>query len=71
MSAPLIAGMLVRAGHPARYDDASSIYANPGAFNDVVGGSNGYCGKRLPVHRQAGVRRADRRSGTPNGLGGL
>ncbi len=56
-SAPLIAALIARSGRTL--SDASWIYAHRGAFNDVVGGSNGYCGGDYLCTRQAGLRRAD------------
>jgi hypothetical protein len=70
LSAPLVSAMLTRAGHTTRYDDASPIYANPGAFNDAVGGSNGFCGKDYLCTGKPGYD-APTGVGTPNGLGGL
>ena len=43
LAAPLIAGMIVRSGDAANYDDASRFYAHPGSFWDVTSGSNGSC----------------------------
>lgn len=43
LATPLIAGMIVRSGHAANYNDASPLYANRGAFWDVTSGSNGSC----------------------------
>jgi len=67
LSAPLIAGMIGRSGHVL--DDASSLYARGAALNDVVGGSNGYCGDYLCT----GKRGYDGPTGmgTPHGLSAL
>jgi subtilase family serine protease len=70
LSSPLVAAMIARAGHAARYSSASSLYANQGAFTDVVGGSNGYCGKDYLCTGKPGYD-APTGLGTPNGLGGL
>jgi subtilase family serine protease len=42
-SAPLVAGVVALAGHAATVT-AQHLYAEPGAFFDAVGGSNGSCG---------------------------
>jgi subtilase family serine protease len=44
LSAPLIAGMIARAGNPRALSNAGYIYRHAGALHDVRGGSNGYCG---------------------------
>ena len=44
LSAPLIAGMIGLAGNADKLDSASYIYAHQGGLQDVVGGSNGFCG---------------------------
>jgi len=46
-SAPIIAGVYAAAGNGSGLVYGSAPYANPGALNDVVGGSNGACGMYL------------------------
>ena len=47
-AAPIIAGIFALAGPPAPGTIPSSYpYANPGALNDIVSGSNGNCGSYL------------------------
>lgn len=70
LSSPLVAAMIVRAGHTTRYSDASSIYANASSFTDVVGGSNGYCGHDYLCTGKPGYD-APTGVGTPVGLSGL
>ena len=42
-SSPLVAGIITLAGNPSAVS-AERLYGEPDAFNDAVGGSNGYCG---------------------------
>lgn len=44
LSAPLLAGMIGRAGNATTLDSAAHIYQNHAGLRDVVGGSNGFCG---------------------------
>jgi subtilase family serine protease len=67
LSTPLIAAMIAMAG-PKSVDDASKLYHAPaGSLNDVVGGSNGFCGHDYLC---TGVRGYDAPTGvgTPHGL---
>jgi len=47
LAAPLVAAMLVRSGHAARYSSAAPLYADPSRFWDVTAGSNGGCAGAL------------------------
>ncbi|CCI52144.1 S53 family peptidase [Nostocoides jenkinsii] len=68
-SAPLVAGMIGNAGNGATYSN-SVPYRKPGAFYDVVGGSNGSCGEDYLC---TGVKGYDAPTGvgSPRGLAGL
>jgi subtilase family serine protease len=44
LSAPLIAGMIGLAGHPAQVADPAYLYQHRAGLQDVVGGLNGFCG---------------------------
>lgn len=44
LAAPLIAGMIARAGNPGALDTAHYAYTHRSGLKDVVGGSNGFCG---------------------------
>jgi subtilase family serine protease len=44
LSTPLIAGMIGLAGNADQLSDPSYIYAHQSGLQDVVGGSNGFCG---------------------------
>ena len=70
LSAPLIAGMIGRAGNASVFSNASYIYAHPASIFDVKGGSNGFCGDDYLC---TGVKGYDAPTGvgTPNGLGAL
>jgi hypothetical protein len=68
LSAPLIAAMITRSGRII--GDASWIYAHPAALNDVVGGSNGYCGGDYLCNAKRGYD-APTGMGTPHGVAGL
>lgn len=70
LSAPLIAAMIAMAGNTTTIKNASGIYANAGALNDVVGGSNGFCGRDYLCTGQPGYD-GPTGMGTPNGLGAL
>ncbi len=47
LAAPLVAAMIVRSGHAARYSNAQPLYANAAAFWDITAGSNGSCAGAL------------------------
>jgi subtilase family serine protease len=70
LSAPLIAGMIGRAGNASTLSNASYIYAHTASIFDVKGGSNGFCGHDYLC---TGVKGYDGPTGvgTPNGLGAL
>jgi subtilase family serine protease len=51
LATPLIAGMLVRSGHAARYSSAQPLYASSGGFWDITAGSNGSCSGALCTAR--------------------
>jgi subtilase family serine protease len=70
MSSPLIAAMIAMSRDPGAVDGAGGFYANPGAFNDVVGGSNGRCGKDYLCTGVVGYD-APTGVGTPDGVDGL
>ncbi len=70
LSAPLIAGMVGRAGNAASLSNAGYIYAHAAAVFDVTGGSNGYCGHDYLCNGRPGYD-APTGVGTPNGLGAL
>ncbi len=67
-AAPIIAGVFALAGNGRQINDASFLYAHRGHLNDVVGGSNGFCGEDYLC---TGVRGYDAPTGlgTPNGTG--
>ena len=68
-SAPLVAGMIGNAGNGASYRNTIP-YRKPGAFYDVVGGSNGFCGEDYLC---TGVKGYDAPTGvgSPRGVAGL
>ena len=70
LAAPLISGMIGLAGNAASLGDASFLYAHAGAFNDVVGGSNGSCGRDYLCTGLHGYD-APTGLGSPHGVGGL
>jgi len=47
VATPIVAGAYALAGNGGTINDASHIYANTGALNDVTSGSNGSCGSYL------------------------
>jgi subtilase family serine protease len=47
VATPIVAGGYALAGNGGSINDASHIYANTGALNDVTSGSNGSCGSYL------------------------
>ena len=70
LSAPLIAGMIGRAGNASTLSNASAIYTHTASVYDVKGGSNGYCGHDYLCNGLPGYD-APTGVGTPNGLGAL
>lgn len=70
LSAPLISAMIAAAGHTTSVHNASGVYSHPSALNDVVGGSNGFCGGDYLCTGKAGYD-APTGVGTPNGTGAL
>lgn len=69
LSAPIIAAVYALSGNTAGY--ANSLpYANPGAFNDVISGSNGTCPTSQWCTARAGWD-GPTGLGTPNGVGGF
>ena len=66
-SSPFIAGLIAATGHPERVT-GRSLYTKPAtAFNDAVGGSNGFCGGDYLCTGLPGYDAPTGR-GTPNGL---
>jgi Predicted protease len=69
LSSPLVAAMIALTGKPSAFSP-THLYTDPKDINDIVGGSNGYCGgdylcKAVPGYDgPTGV-------GTPRGLGAL
>jgi subtilase family serine protease len=71
LSAPLIAAMIAMAGNGRTINNPSRLYSAPaGTLNDVVGGSNGFCGHDYLCTGLPGYD-APTGVGTPNGLGAL
>jgi subtilase family serine protease len=70
MSSPLIAAMIAMAGNTTSIDNASGIYAHASDVNDVVGGSNGFCGHDYLCTGRPGYD-GPTGMGTPNGLAAL
>lgn len=68
-SSPFLAGVVGQAGNPSKFPNASALYAPSAAsgLNDVVGGSNGYCGGDYQCDSVPGYD-GPTGSGTPNGL---
>jgi subtilase family serine protease len=54
LSAPLIAGMIGLAGNASALDSARYIYNHRAGLADVVGGSNGYCGRDYLCNAKVG-----------------
>ncbi|HEV3173533.1 MAG TPA: S53 family peptidase [Actinocrinis sp.] len=70
-SSPFIAGVIGLAGHPARFPNASYLYAHASALNDVVGGNDILgvdCGGDYQCNAVAGYD-GPTGNGTPDGLG--
>jgi subtilase family serine protease len=70
LSAPLIAGMIARAGNPRELSTARYIYEHASALHDVRGGSNGYCGGDYLCSGKPGYD-GPTGMGSPRGLAGL
>lgn len=70
LSAPLIAGMIARAGNPRQLGTAEYIYQHPKALHDVRGGSNGFCGNDYLCGGKPGYD-GPTGEGSPHGLGAL
>ena len=71
LSAPLVAGMIARAGHAKSYGaSAARIYQHRSWFRDITSGSNGYCGGDYLCTAKKGYD-APTGVGTPRGLRGL
>ena len=68
LSAPLISGMIARSGHVLA--DASTLYTPGAALNDVLAGTNGYCGDDYLCTAGPGYD-GPTGMGTPNGLAAL
>lgn len=70
LAAPLIAGMIGLAGNATALGNAAFLYARKSQFRDVVGGSNGSCGRDYLCTAVRGYD-APTGLGTPHGVGGL
>lgn len=71
LSAPLVAGMIARAGHTKSYGTTAAwIYQHRTWFHDVTSGSNGYCGGDYLCTAKKGYD-APTGVGTPRTLAGL
>ncbi|PWJ26519.1 subtilase family protein [Branchiibius hedensis] len=71
LSAPLVAGMIARAGHSKSYGTtAGRIYRHRSWFHDIRSGSNGYCGGDYLCTAKKGYD-APTGVGTPRTLAGL
>ena len=71
LSAPLVAGMIARAGHAKSYGTtAGRIYRHRSWFHDIRSGSNGYCGGDYLCTAKKGYD-APTGVGTPRTLAGL
>jgi subtilase family serine protease len=70
LSAPLIAGMVGLAGHPAQVADPAYLYQHRGGLQDVVGGLNGFCGADYLCTGVTGYD-APTGLGSPRGLSSL
>ncbi len=69
-SSPLIAGMIALAGDTTQASTPRFLYRHRGGFQDVVGGSNGFCGNDYLCTALPGYD-APTGLGTPRGLSGL
>ena len=70
LSAPLLAGMIGRAGNAAQLDSAEYIYQHRAGLKDVVGGRNGVCGGDYLCTGKKGYD-APTGLGSPRGLSAL
>lgn len=70
LSAPLLAGMIGRAGNAKKLDSAAYIYRNRAGLRDVVGGSNGFCGGDYLCNGKKGYD-GPTGLGSPRGLSAL
>lgn len=71
LSAPLVAGMIARAGHAKYYGtSAARIYQHQASFYDIKSGNNGYCGGDYLCTAKKGYD-APTGVGTPRSLAGL
>jgi len=70
LSAPLISGMIARAGNPQKLASAKYIYTHRSGLADVVGGSNGYCGNDYLCTAKKGYD-GPTGLGSPRGLSAL
>ena len=70
LSAPLIAGMIARAGHVRLLSTARYIYRHSNSMHDIRGGSNGFCGHDYLCTGKRGYD-GPTGVGSPRGLGGL
>jgi subtilase family serine protease len=70
LSAPLIAGMIARAGHVRLLSSARYIYRHSSSLHDIRGGSNGFCGKDYLCTGTVGYD-GPTGVGSPRGLGAL
>jgi subtilase family serine protease len=70
LSSPLIAGMIGLAGNAAELDSPAFLYRHRAGLQDVVGGSNGYCGGDYLCNAQVGDD-GPTGLGSPRGLSAL
>jgi len=70
VGAPIVAAAYALAGNARGVQFASSAYANPGAFNPIVTGSNGSCSPSYLCTAGPGYN-GPAGLGSPNGVGGL
>jgi subtilase family serine protease len=70
LSSPLIAGMIGLAGNAERLDRAAWIYRHRSGLQDVIGGSNGYCGGDYLCNAKKGYD-APTGLGSPRGVSAL
>lgn len=70
VGAPIVAAAYALAGNARGLQYASNAYANPGAFNAIVAGSNGSCSPAYLCNAGPGYT-GPGGLGSPNGVGGL
>ena len=70
VSSPLIAGMIGLAGNASKLASPGYLYAHRSGLQDVVGGSNGYCGGDYLCHANVGYD-GPTGLGSPRGLSAL